>query len=111
MARSGLRDTVARLSGDEFTVLASASPGDRDLEFLAERLLTAIQLPVRVFGNTVPISASAGLVYIDRFHESPSDVLREADSALYRAKGAGRGRLCVEPADVSNPVLEFREPA
>ena len=90
-------DTAARLSGDEFTVLAFESEEGR-IEALAERLLSALQRPVMAGGQMIPLSASAGLVYIDDHHQTPSDVLREADSALYRAKGSGRGRICVEAA-------------
>jgi diguanylate cyclase (GGDEF)-like protein len=95
-------DTVARLSGDEFTILVCNEEAQDRIITLADELLQAVQKPVHVHGETIPMTASAGLVYITDRHQSPSDVLREADNALYRAKGAGRNRLSVETADTDN---------
>lgn len=93
------RDTVARLSGDEFTVLVCNKGSENRIVSLAGELLRAIQRPVHVYGESIPMTASAGLVYITERHQTPSDVLREADNALYRAKGAGRNRLSVQSPD------------
>ncbi len=95
----GPHDTVARLSGDEFTVLV-CNRGQRDrMIALAGDLLRAVQRPIHIDGEAIPMTASAGLVRITPRHQTPSDVIREADNALYRAKGAGRNRLSVEAPD------------
>jgi diguanylate cyclase (GGDEF)-like protein len=88
-------DTVARLGGDEFVVLGH-DLNEADAFALAERLLTAIAAPPTAgpgaASSTWRVSASAGLV-LARFGDDPSHVLSAADSALYRAKVAGKGRV------------------
>jgi diguanylate cyclase (GGDEF)-like protein len=89
-------DTVARLSGDEFTILVCNEGAENRIVELAGEILRAVQKPVLVHGEAIPMTASAGLVYITERHQTPSDVLSEADNALYRAKGSGRNRVSVE---------------
>lgn len=89
-------DTVARLSGDEFTILVCNRSSRHRTATLADDILRAVQHPVSVGAELIPMTASAGVVYINDQHKTPSDVLREADSALYRAKGAGRNQASLE---------------
>jgi diguanylate cyclase (GGDEF)-like protein/PAS domain S-box-containing protein len=87
--RSG--DTVGRLGGDEFVILAEGVSFARGPEMIAERvhevLKPAFHLP-GVDGMSITVSASIGIAVGDR--PSAEDLLRDADIALYRAKGAGR---------------------
>ncbi|MEQ8718311.1 MAG: EAL domain-containing protein [Acidimicrobiales bacterium] len=82
-------DTIGRLGGDEFIVLLDdASVGTA--ERVAQRLLDVMREPFTLAASNQPIvvSASIGVALGDR--ESPSELLRDADVALYRAKAAGR---------------------
>ena len=87
--RSG--DTVGRLGGDEFVILAEGVPFARGPEMIAERvhqvLKPAFHIP-GIDGMSITISASIGIAVGDR--PSAEDLLRDADIALYRAKGGGR---------------------
>lgn len=91
----GREDFVARLSGDEFTVLVSMAGPPHRVERLTTELLRVLRLPLEIDGATLQIDASAGLVYVADHHHVPSDILSEADKALYRAKGDGRGRVAI----------------
>ena len=79
-------DTVARVGGDEFAVIAEALSGPEEALSLAERLLRALADPER----SLP-GASIGIA-VRRGGDSAEDAMRDADTALYRAKAAGRGR-------------------
>ena len=84
-------DTVARLGGDEFVVVAEGGD-DTDIATLADRIRAALEVPVAFGdGSTLAVSASIGMAY-DAGHP-PERLLRDADSALYRAKERGRNRV------------------
>jgi diguanylate cyclase (GGDEF)-like protein/PAS domain S-box-containing protein len=85
------RDKVARLGGDEFGVLlvdATRAQGD----IAAERLHAALREPFLVDGQVILPSASVGSGYRDSKGTTASQLLREADDELYRAKRVGRSR-------------------
>ncbi len=85
-------DFVARYGGEEFVIILQETPL-RTATALGERLLRAIrELRVEHDQETVSFTASIGLAELDP-HASPGQWLREADSALYQAKRAGRNRL------------------
>ena len=89
--RSG--DTVARLGGDEFVVIAEDLPGSSQADLLADRIVEAFTRPLTAGSETVLVGASVGMVSVDaKEHATPERLLREADTAMYRAKAAGRGR-------------------
>ncbi len=87
-------DTLARLGGDEFVVLAhELGPGQA--EALAGRMLEAVRAPVNVMGHEVVPSASIGVAPGGPGYVDGLDLLRDADTAMYRAKQEGRGRVCL----------------
>jgi diguanylate cyclase (GGDEF)-like protein len=89
-------DLVARLGGDEFAVLVEAAGPGAGLR-TARRVLDALSAPVPFEGRVVRVTASIGVV--EQAEQSPDDVLRDADVAMYAAKTAGKA--CVrefEPA-------------
>ncbi|WP_238935309.1 EAL domain-containing protein [Pseudomonas typographi] len=95
--RSCLRDSdlLARLGGDEFAVLAPQAPADVAVD-IAERILAAFDLPFHIDGQAVFSSCSIGIVSADeQFHREPSHLLRDADTAMYRVKNAGRDSFAV----------------
>ena len=94
-----LQDTVARLGGDEFAVLLEDTPESSAMT-AAERVLTELRTPFDLpTGHTVHVSASIGLVTSRGATDLPEELLRDADVAMYCAKGKGKHRFVVfEPA-------------
>ena len=84
-------DTVARLAGDEFTVLLEHLNGEDEAILVVERIMNSIKTPARVKGRQVPITTSIGVAYSDSIAD-PGEILNNADNAMYRAKNTGKGR-------------------
>jgi diguanylate cyclase (GGDEF)-like protein len=85
-------DTVTRLGGDEFTIILSQIRSARDPESVAEHVLKAMTAPFVVAGNEHFLNASIGIALYPADGASAEDLLRNADTAMYRAKEGGRGR-------------------
>jgi diguanylate cyclase (GGDEF)-like protein/PAS domain S-box-containing protein len=97
-------DTVARLGGDEFGILVEKVDDDALALGVAERELQAIRAPLYLDGHEVFVGASIGVAF-GRDAESADDLLRNADVAMYTAKGAGKGRYALfEPAMYARAV-------
>lgn len=88
-ARSG--DTVARIGGDEFTVLLEPVDSPDDADRVAMRLRNAVHGGVTVAGHPVEISTSVGIAFSSPDYTDALDLLRDADTAMYYAKRAGPG--------------------
>ncbi len=86
---------VARMGGDEFTVLLDGLRMPTDAARVAERILGAVCRPVQFEGQEIITTASIGIVLGGPQYESDKDVLRDADAAMYKAKGAGKNRYAV----------------
>ena len=93
-------DTVGRLGGDEFAVLVEQLARDEDVLPMADRLQRALAQPYDLDGTEVTSSASIGITFSSIGYESPGDVLRDADIAMYRAKAAGRARTALFDASL-----------
>ncbi len=93
-------DTVGRLGGDEFAVLVENLAHEDDAMAMADRLLCALAAPYFIAGAEVTSSASIGITFSSVGYETPGDVLRDADIAMYRAKAAGRARVAVFDASL-----------
>jgi diguanylate cyclase (GGDEF)-like protein len=94
-------DLPARLGGEEFGVLLPDSDGQAAL-MAAERLRTAIaSCPIVYQAATLAITASIGVAWYPGHADTSEGLLRAADQALYRAKEAGRDRVC-SPTDVQH---------
>ena len=89
-----LGDTVGRLGGDEFVVICAPTCTEADAEAAARRILDALRDPVTIHGQTVHVSASLG-VALGTGARRPADLLRDADTAAYAAKNAGRSSIVV----------------
>ena len=85
-------DTVARLGGDEFAVLLDDVSDVRDATRVAERILMELSTPFTVAGEEVFTTGSIGIALSSTGYERPEDILRDADTAMYRAKVGGRSR-------------------
>ncbi|MGA2454347.1 MAG: EAL domain-containing protein [Solirubrobacteraceae bacterium] len=86
-------DTVARLGGDEFVILAEEIENDGEALALAERVLDALERPFPLGSAEVAILASVGISVARHPDTDPEAMLREADVAMYRAKGGGGRRM------------------
>ena len=84
-------DALARLGGDEFAVLVSEIASSDDVTVVAERMQEALAQPFDIQGHEIYASASIGIVIGGDLYKSVSDLLRDADTAMYRSKAAGRG--------------------
>lgn len=83
-------DTLARIGGDEFTVLVDEIGSESDAAGLAERIHQEMSAPIKLRGHEVVTGVSVGIALSSGGAESPDDLLREADTAMYRAKTARR---------------------
>lgn len=83
-------DTLARLGGDEFIVLLERIDHVEDAIAAADRLLEELKRPFDIEGHEIYTSASIGIVTNTPHHEKPEDLLRDADTAMYRAKHEGK---------------------
>jgi diguanylate cyclase (GGDEF)-like protein len=91
-------DTVGRLGGDEFVVLLEGDPAANGAELAARRILDVLADPIEIDGISVPVSCSVGVAKGPR--PSADDLLRDADTAMYQAKAAGKGHFAVFSDDL-----------
>jgi diguanylate cyclase (GGDEF)-like protein/PAS domain S-box-containing protein len=88
-------DTVARLGGDEFVVLCEGIEGVHHVTDLAERIISALEVPFRFGDDDAHVSASIGIALSTEGTETADAVLANADIAMYRAKDDGRSRYAL----------------
>ncbi len=92
VARFGRNNTVARLGGDEFTILLEDVTNVVDATRVAERIAGDLAAPFVVGGQEVFPTASVGIAIYNPSYQSPEELLRDADAAMYSAKALGKGR-------------------
>jgi diguanylate cyclase (GGDEF)-like protein/PAS domain S-box-containing protein len=88
-------DLLARIGGDEFTLVVEGAKEREDVAAIAEKLLAALRDPLDVAGHAIVVSASIGIA-LCRGSDSPSALMKRADQALYEAKRAGRARYHID---------------
>ncbi|MBC1240443.1 diguanylate cyclase domain-containing protein [Nostoc sp. 2RC] len=91
--RSG--DTVARFGGDEFTVLLEDIRDVTDATNVARRIQDSLRLPLNLEGNQLETTASIGIAWNRYSYEEPATLLRDADTAMYRAKRQGKATYSI----------------
>ncbi len=102
-------DTVARLSGDEFTILLEDLTNFKDAIAIAERLLDKFIVPIQLDGQKVFSGASIGIVFSSPNYQTGSELLRDADIAMYRAKALGKGRFAVFDSEMYDRTLQISQ--
>jgi diguanylate cyclase (GGDEF)-like protein/PAS domain S-box-containing protein len=85
-------DTVARLGGDEFAILLEDVQDPGDAVRVAERIQSSLKTPIKVENQEIVSTVSIGIAMSQTGYEKAEDVLRDADTAMYRAKSEGRSR-------------------
>lgn len=98
-------DILARLGGDEFTILLENVASPEEVKEIAERVQRSLKRPFNLEGNQVFIGASIGIVHSSSEYLLPSEVLRDADTAMYRAKQQGKGCYVVFDATMRTDAL------
>ncbi|MBL8745429.1 MAG: EAL domain-containing protein [Phycisphaerae bacterium] len=97
---------AARLGGDEFVVLLrSIGRGARALQ-VAEQVVASFALPFAYEGRDLSLGVSVGVALIQVPARSPEELLRDADTAMYQAKYAGKGRIALFDAPMHAAVLK-----
>ncbi len=104
--RDGLRDvdTLARAGGDEFVAILPGAVEEEELQIVARRLISAIQLPFEIAPHTLYVSASIGGATYPAHGDDAVKLLAHADTAMHRAKETGKSRCVVYSA------LTFTQP-
>ena len=103
------QDTLARVGGDEFVVLAEGLAKPTEAAALGDRIIEAGHTPFVVKGVQVVCTASVGIAVTADSHRKAGDLLQQADRALYRAKRRGRDRAELYAEDPGNePPLPVR---
>ena len=86
-------DTAARLGGDEFVVIAPGLASDDDIRIVAQKIIDSLAVPFVIDGRDLYVGASVGVAVYPTHGDSADELLRQADTAMYAAKGDG-GNAC-----------------
>jgi diguanylate cyclase (GGDEF)-like protein len=106
--RSVLRpgDLAARLGGDEFAVVLDDVPGDEEALRAGERVLLALSPPIQIGERAVSVRASVGVAVSDGDSWTTEELLRNADLAMYIAKGSGKGCVRLFEPSMHDALVE-----
>ncbi len=101
-------DVVARLAGDEFTVILPEVETPRAAAEVANRIVQAVAAPYHLDGNELLVTTSLGICFHPTDGQDPAVLVKNADAAMYRAKAGGKNRYEVYAEDVlQNPTKNF----
>ncbi|WP_333774604.1 putative bifunctional diguanylate cyclase/phosphodiesterase [Streptomyces sp. IBSBF 3136] len=96
-------EMVARLGGDEFVALTTGPGTEREVDELAERIMSALVTPISIDGRDLLVRGSLGIVEGPAGERTAAEVLRSADITMYRAKSAGGNR-----SELADPEADAR---
>ena len=102
-------DTVARLGGDEFTVVMTNLDSVDQATEVAERILRSLREPINLLGRDAFSGASIGISYAESSSTNSQLMLKNADTAMYRAKASGKMAVQVFDESMRDAVLERLE--
>jgi diguanylate cyclase (GGDEF)-like protein/PAS domain S-box-containing protein len=102
-------DTASRLGGDEFAVLIEDTSGTEGGILVAERIREVLRTPIVISGREVWVGASIGIATSSAQKETPEDLLRNADVAMYMAKSQGKNQYSVFENEMHDAVLRKAE--
>jgi diguanylate cyclase (GGDEF)-like protein len=99
-------DTVARLGGDEFVIILPQLASPEAAGRVAERIMTELAGPVRLRKREMHVSASIGVALSPQDGRLPDELIKNADTAMYRAKRRGRNRVLFYESFMNTRVME-----
>lgn len=99
-------DLAARLGGDEFVLVLEEIKSIQEAVKTAERIFAELQSPLVLFEHEVFITTSIGIVWGTKDYEQVSDLIRDADIAMYRAKAQGRARYEIFNAQMHTQTMK-----
>jgi len=102
-------DTVARIGGDEFTIILSDLPDICNVELVCQKILAALSKPFSIIEEQTHISASLGVTLYPSDALSTFDLLKNADQAMYLAKKLGRNQFCYFTESMQKEALDHLE--
>jgi predicted signal transduction protein with EAL and GGDEF domain len=99
-------DTVARVGGDEFTIVLQDLQKKDDAAIVAEKVLKKVAEPAQVGGHRLYVTTSIGITTFPEDGEDAETLLKNADNAMYRAKAEGRNTYHISTEELSRSVQE-----
>lgn len=99
-------DTIARMGGDEFTLLLEDIDGLEDTVLVSKRILGSFKLPFDVDSDQIYTNASIGICISSDHYTNSDEMIRDADIAMYRAKSQGKGQFYVFDPQMHQSALE-----
>ncbi|MDD2620478.1 MAG: GGDEF domain-containing protein, partial [Syntrophomonadaceae bacterium] len=99
-------DTIARFGGDEFVIMLNQLFSTKDLVKIMDKLMAEIHKPVKLPGQEIYITASAGVALYPQNGEDADTLIKNADIAMYSAKEIGKNRYVMCSQDMQDQVLE-----
>jgi diguanylate cyclase (GGDEF)-like protein/PAS domain S-box-containing protein len=103
--RSG--DTVGRLGGDEFAIVLSNLSSAQDANLVAQKIMTSFAEPFKLGGSEIYVTASIGVTLYPDDSTDQDTLIRNADSAMYRAKEVGRNSFQFYTPEMNSRALEI----
>jgi diguanylate cyclase (GGDEF)-like protein len=104
--RARVSDTLARIGGDEFTLILTGIHSKADAENVAASLLEALTSPFQIDGQGIRIGASIGISLFPEHGKDGDELLQQADFAMYAAKRSGKNRIVEFSDDLGNAARE-----
>jgi diguanylate cyclase (GGDEF)-like protein/PAS domain S-box-containing protein len=99
-------DTVARLGGDEFVIVLTDLETDMDAIFIANKILKLFEQPVCLRSQELYAAGSIGIAMFPRDGENVGQLVRNADTAMYRSKDLGRNQVCFYSPEMNAKLFE-----
>ncbi|WP_372522028.1 putative bifunctional diguanylate cyclase/phosphodiesterase [Sulfuricaulis sp.] len=101
-------DTVSRMGGDEFTVILESIPHIDNATIVAEKILDVMQEPFHVDGHEIHVTISIGITIYPMDDKDLTNLLKDSDQAMYRAKQAGRNNFQIFGADMAESMAAVK---
>ncbi|MBK1989550.1 EAL domain-containing protein [Sphaerospermopsis aphanizomenoides BCCUSP55] len=104
-----MRDTdiLARLGGDEFAIFLDDIIDINYVKLVADQILQTFSVPFKLSRTEVFITASIGIVFSKSSYNTPQELLRDADTAMYHAKSQGKSRYCIFTVDMYQQAIKL----
>lgn len=99
-------DTISRLGGDEFSLIIDSLEGIESVSTIAQKLVALLQHPICIDKRELYVTCSIGISIYPNDGELPENLLRNADSAMYKAKSEGRNSYQFYTEDMTQKALE-----